>query len=53
MLSVTRGGRKRKDLVGHVKVKLETPSPALEMSLAPNQPPHYLPVPYARNRSLD
>ena len=36
ILSVIRGGRKTKDLVGYVKVKLETPSPALEMSLAPN-----------------
>ena len=28
MLSVIRGGRKTKDLVGYVKVKLETPLPA-------------------------
>ena len=36
MLSVIQGGRKAKELVGYVKVELETPSPALEMSLAPN-----------------
>ena len=43
MLSVIRGGRKTKGFVGYVKVKMETLSPALEMCLAPNLPPHYLP----------
>ena len=36
MLSVIQGGMKTKNLVGCVKMKLETPSPALEMSLAIN-----------------
>ena len=35
MLSVIWGGSKTKDLVGYVKVKLETPTTELEMSLAP------------------
>ena len=36
MLSVIRGGKKMKGLVGYVKVELETPLPAAEISLALN-----------------
>ena len=36
MPSIIRGGLKTKELVGYVKMELETHSPALEMSLAQN-----------------
>ena len=36
MLSSIRAGKKTKGLVGYVKVELETPLPAAEISLAPN-----------------
>ena len=39
-------GYENEGLGGVYESELETPSPQIN-------PPHYLPVPYARNRSLD